>query len=153
MATAAIILAAAGALASAAGSYTQGQQQKKASEAQARFYEDQAEKEKRAAEVKAEQYRKEAERRMGAMRASYAYSGAESAEGTPLLTLMESAEEAARDEERIRRSGEDAAWGLLSQANISRIGGSSASTVGTLGAGASLLGGASRVASYDWGSK
>ena len=145
-AIAGVVIAAVGAATAAASAITSGQQQQKASEANARFMEDQAKQAKHAAAIKAEQYRDEASRRMAMMRASYAYSGVETTEGTPLLTLMESASEAARDEERIRQTGEQTAWGLLSEANIARIGGRSAYTAGVMGAGSSLLGGAARIA-------
>lgn len=132
-----------------------GQEQKKVSEANARMAEYQAKQAKEAAALKAAQYRKEADRRMASIRAGFAASGVATTEGTPLMVLMESAEEVAADELRIKRGGEQTAWGLLEEANIQRIGGKSAATAGAWGAGASLLGGASRVAgSYSsWGGK
>jgi len=83
---------------------------------------------------------------MASIRAGFASSGVATTEGTPLLVLMESAEESAKDELRIRRGGEQAAWGLLQEANIQRLKGQSAAQQGALAAGASLLGGAARVA-------
>lgn len=145
--------AAVGAGVSAYSSYQAGQEQKKVSEANARMAEYQAKQAKEAAGVKAAQYKREAERRMSAIRAGYAASGVTTTEGTPLLVLMESAQEVAKDELRIRRGGEQTAWGLLREANIQRMGGKSAASRGYLGAGASLLGGAARVAGQysQWG--
>ena len=145
--------AVAGAGVSAYSSYQAGQESKKVSEANARMAEYQAKQAKEAAGLKAAQYKKEADRRMASIRAGFAASGVATTEGTPLLVLMESAEEVAADEERIKRGGEQTAWGLLQEANIQRIGGKSAATQGAFGAGSSLLGGASRVAkAYPWGS-
>jgi len=145
--------AAVGAGVSAYASYEQGQEQKRVSEANARMAEYQAKQAKDSAELKASQYKREAERRMSTIRAGYAASGVTTTEGTPLLVLMESAEEVAKDELRIRRGGEQTAWGLLQEANIQRMGGKSAATQGAWGAGASLLGGAARVAGTygKWG--
>lgn len=145
MAAAVPIISIAASALGAYASYESGRQQKKAGEAQARYYEQQAEQERYAAKVKAEQYKKEAERRMGIMRASYAASGVEIGEGTPLLMLMESAAEAAKDETRIKQGGELGAWGLLSEANLARMGGKSAYTSGLMGAGSTLLTGAARM--------
>jgi len=141
------VAAVAGAGVSAYASYEQGQQQEQVAEANARRAEYEAEQEKKAAEVRAARYKREAERRMSAMRAGYAASGVATTEGTPLLVLMESAEEAALDELRIKRGGEHTAWGLLQEANIQRIAGKGAVARGTWGAGATLLTGASRAAS------
>lgn len=145
--------AAVGAGVSAYSSYQAGQEQNKVAEANARMAEYQAKQAKEASELKAAQYKKEADRRMASMRAGFAASGVGTTEGTPLLVLMESAQEVAKDEERIRRGGEQTAWGLLQEANIQRMGGQNAATAGAWGAGASLLGGVGRVAgSYGkWG--
>ena len=150
MAAAAVIIGAVAAVAGAGvaaySSYESGRQQDKVAESNARMAEYQAKQAKQAAEVKATQYAKEAKRRMASIRAGFSSSGVSTTEGTPLLVLMESAEEAAKDELRIRRGGEQAAWGLLQEANIQRLKGQSAAQQGALAAGASLLGGAARVA-------
>lgn len=150
MAAAAVIIGAVAAVAGAGvaaySSYESGRQQDKVAESNARMAEYQAKQAKQAAEVKATQYAKEAKRRMASIRAGFSSSGVATTEGTPLLVLMESAEESAKDELRIRRGGEQTAWALLSEANIQRLKGQSAATEGYLGAGASLLGGAARVA-------
>jgi len=147
--------AVAGAGVSAYSAYESGQEQKKVAEANARMAEYQAKQAKEAADLKATYYKKEADKRMASIRAGFAASGVATTEGTPLMVLMESASEVAKDELRIRRGGEQTAWGLLSEANIQRMGGKSAATRGAWGAGASLLGGAARVAkSYgQWGAK
>ena len=139
------VIALVGAATSAYASYESGRQQQKVSKANARMLENEAAQAKYAAKVKAGQYRKEAARRMAQMRAGYAASGVATTEGTPLLVLMESASEAATDEERIRQGGEMDAWGLMARAGIQRTAGESAASRGALGAGSSLLGGAARV--------
>ena len=152
MAAAAVIIGAVAAVAAAGvtayASYESGKQQDKVAEANARMAEYQAKQAKQAAEVRATQYAREAKRRMSSMRAGFSVSGVATTEGTPLLVLMESAEESAKDELRIRRGGEQTAWGLLQEANIQRLKGQSAAQQGALGAGASLLGGAARTAKY-----
>jgi len=154
MASAAIIVGAVAAVAGAGvaaySSYESGRQQDKVAESNARMAEYQAKQAKQAAEVRASQYAREAKRRMSSIRAGYAASGVATTEGTPLLVLMESAEEVAKDELRIKRGGEQTAWKLLNEANIQRLAGKSAAEKGALGAGASLLGGAARTAKY-WG--
>jgi len=146
MAMAPIVLTVLSTAISAYSSYESGRQQQRTAQANAQMLEKKAEQEKYAAKVRGQQYKKEAERRMGQIRAGYAVSGVSTTEGTPLLVLMESASEAAKDEGRIRQGGEQAAWGLLSEARIQRIAGKSAYTQGVMGAGSSLLGGAARIA-------
>jgi len=147
--------AVAGAGVSAYSAYQTGQEQDRVAKANARMAEYQAGQARDAAKLKADQYRKEADRKMATIRARYSASGVSTTEGTPLLVLMESAEEVAADELRIKRGGEQTAWGLLQEASIQRAGGSSAASQGAWGAGASLLGGASRLASTypQWGKK
>jgi hypothetical protein len=139
-----IVASIASAALSAVSSFESGRQQQKVANANARMLEQEAKQKEYAANVKAGQYKKEAERRMGQMRAGYLSSGVSNTEGTPLLVLMESASEAAEDEERIRIGGELESWNLLSKANIQRTAGKNAQTAGAMGAGASLLGGAAR---------
>jgi hypothetical protein len=123
--------------------YSQGQSQREMANYNAQMAQLQGQREQEAAAAKAELYQQDAKRRLATMRASYLASGV-SMEGTPLLTLMESAQEAAKNEVRIRRQGEMASWGLLSEANLAKMQGRSAYTQGLFGAGSSLLGGAAR---------
>ena len=139
-----VVIAAVGAATTAVSAYSAGQSRKASAEANARNLEYQAEQTRATAEIKSRQYAREAKRKMSIIRASYAASGVATSEGTPLLVLMESAEEAATDELRIKQGGEMTAWGLLSQSNIERMKGRSAAQQGAMGAGASLLGGAAR---------
>lgn len=139
LAAAAVASAAIGATAA----YSQGQSQKNMAEYNAKMAQYQAQREQEAAADRAQRYQKEAQRRLSSMRAGYLASGV-SMEGTPLLTLMESAQEAAKDEVRIKRQGDMVSWGLLSEANLSKMRGKSAYTQGVMGAGSSLLGGAAR---------
>jgi len=85
--------AAVGAGVSAYSSIQAGKEQERVAAANARMAEYQAKQAKQAAEVRATQYAREAKRRTASIRAGFAASGVSTAEGTPLLVLMESAEE------------------------------------------------------------
>ena len=129
---------------SAYSAYSQGKSQQEMANYNSKMAQLQGQREQEAASAKADLYRKDADRRLATVRANYLASGVVGGEGTPLLTLMESAQEAAKNEVRIRRQGEMTSWGLLSEANLSKMKGRSAYTQGLMGAGSSLLSGASR---------
>ncbi len=149
----AIIIAVAAAMASAYASYSSGQQQKKAANFNSQVAAGNARQAQQAAAAKAEQYRIAGERRMASMRQQYAKAGVEATEGTPLTVLMDSAQELAKDEVRIRYGGEAQSWAFMSESELQKSKGASAYTGGMIGAGASLLGGASRATSMYAGSK
>lgn len=144
---AAAVITMAAAATSAYASYQAGVQQRNAADFNARMAEYNAEQARQAAQAKAEIYQKEVDRRMGAIRQQFAASGVELGPGTPLTVMMDSAQAAAKDIVRIKAGGEATAWSFLSEASLQRSVGESAMAQGQIGAGASLLGGASRAMS------
>lgn len=146
VAAVAMVAAAAGSMVAAYASIESGQAQKKAANYNAALQERQAENEKAAAAIQEENFRKQTAARMATLRTGYAASGVEISEGTPLLVAMESQANAEKDALRIRWGGETQADAFLGAATLSRAQGSQAQTAGYLGAGASLLSGAGRVA-------
>ncbi len=132
---------------SAYASYKSGQSQKEAAEFNASMSEQQAANAREAARVKSEQAQRAYSRQLASMRAGYSAAGLELSTGTPLMVLMDSASEAAKDIERIKKGGESQANLFQGEAGLQRLMGNAAYTAGVLGAGVSLLGGASKVGS------
>src|SRR5882672_5890633 len=97
------VLAAAG---SAYAAYAQSQAQAQAADYQRKVAKNQAQAAKQAADIAAENARTQHQRIMAAQRARIGASGILGTEGSPLLVQMESAEQAALDEARIRYAGE-----------------------------------------------
>jgi hypothetical protein len=125
-------------------SYEAGRREKSARDYNARMAEYQAQTARQAAEARREIYAKKASRQLATMRARYGASGVDVSEGSPLLVLMESAGEAAKDELRIKYGGEAESWSLLSEAQQQREAGEGAYTGGIISAGGSLLSGAAK---------
>ncbi len=144
----AVVAMVASAAVAAYSSYESGRQQQKAAEFNAGMAEYNAKIARDAAKAKEEMYSREAARKMGTMRQQLAMAGVEPTAGTPLTVLMEASSEVAKDKLRIAAGGEAQAWGFLSEAELSRSQGQSAMMQGTIGAGASLLGGAARVGAF-----
>jgi len=152
MAWAPIALVVASAFAQALSSYESGRMQRKSAETSAALAERDASNARAAAQIKAENYQEEARRRMAKIRADYAAAGV-TTEGTPLLVMMESAREAERDVQRIRWGGEAQASVYQGEAGLQRIMGKNAYTQGVMGAGTSLLSGASMATAMYYGKK
>src|SRR3990167_7885773 len=118
------IIAGAFALLSAAvtaySSYAQGQAASQAARYNARVAEQQAESARQAAAADAETRRRQLDRVLGTQRARYGASGVIPSEGSPLLVMMESEEEAALDVARVRHGGAAAAHGLGLESTILR---------------------------------
>lgn len=140
-AIAAAVIAVIGAAVSAYAQYQAGQAQAASLKYQQKVAENQAIAARQAAQVAAENARERHQRVMAAQRARLGAAGVMSTEGSPLIVQMESAEQAALEEARIRYSGEVQAGGVESQAVLSGFQARQARTAGTLGAGASLLSG------------
>jgi hypothetical protein len=135
--------------ASAVASYESGRMQKKAADVSARLAEQQAANERRAAEIRAENYRAEADRRMATMRAQYAASGV-TMEGTPLITLMNTARNVEKDVSRIKWGGEARANAFEGEAGLQRMIGKQKYAEGVMGAGTTLLTGASKIGGMSY---
>jgi len=136
---AAAIATAVGAIVSAYAMYQQGQAAAAAQDYQAKIARNQAIAARQAAEVAAENARERHQRVLAAQRARLGAAGVMSTEGSPLIVQMESAEQAALEEARIRYAGQVQAGGYESQAILSGYQARSARAAGYLGAGASLL--------------
>lgn len=150
---AALIIMAAATAVTAYSAYSAGEREKHARDYNAKMAEYQARTAREAAEVRREIYAKKAARQLATMRARYGASGVDISEGSPLLVLMESAGEAAKDELRIKYGGEAESWGLLSEAQKEREAGQGAYAGGVLSAGGSLLSGAAKGYSMYSGGK
>jgi hypothetical protein len=143
---------AASALASAYSSYESGRAQRQAAKQSASLAERDAANQRAASQIRAENYQEEARRKMATMRARYAGSGV-TMEGTPLLTLMESAREREKDLQRIRWGGEAQASTYEGEAGLRRMMGEQSYKQGIMGAGTSLLSGASKIGSMYYTGK
>lgn len=145
-------LAAAGAIASIAGTafsainqMQQGQDQRRWYEYNAAVAERDAEEARRIAEYEAAQTRKEGQKLLSVQRARYASSGV-TFEGSPLLLMEETAKEIELDALMTERTGEVTAQKYTTEAALSRMKGSGAKTAGYYGAGSTLLTGAGQAA-------
>jgi hypothetical protein len=140
------VATAASAAASAGGMIMQGQQQKKAGEAQAKTYELQAEAEEKAAGVKESIQREQDRRLLATQRMRYGVSGVET-EGSPLTVMADSALQAELDARRIRYGGELQAGGWRQNAKLQRWTAGQYGPASYLMAGSTLLTGLSSAVS------
>ena len=146
--TAAVIAASVlSAAVTAYSSYAQGQAASQAARYNARVAEQQAESARQAAAADAETRRRQLDRVLGTQRARYGASGVIPSEGSPLLVMMESEEEAALDVARVRHGGAAAAHGLGLESSILRRQARQASRAGFLSGTSALLTGVSSGAS------
>jgi len=134
--------AVAGGVASAAGSLSAGQSQSNMAKYNAAVSEREAAQAREAAKFEEARNRKASESLLSSQRAAFAKGGVTS-EGSPLLVQAETAEEAEIDALALRYSGSVAEARAKSQAALDRMQGRAAKTTGYIGAGSSLLSGAS----------
>jgi hypothetical protein len=120
------------------GSYAQGQQAEQAQRFNARVAENQAIAARNAAQVAAENKATEYRRIQATQRSRIGAAGI-TTEGSPLLAMVESAEQAALDVARIRYGGELTASAYDTEAQLRRYSARQAGLGGTLSAGTSLL--------------
>lgn len=99
-----------------------------------------------AAAADAETKRRQYERVLGTQRARYGASGIIASEGSPLLVMMQSEQEAALDVARVRYGGEAQAYGLEAEARLQKSRGKFARRQSYLGATGTLLSGVSGAA-------
>src|SRR3990167_3388637 len=121
MAVIAGAIAALGTIVSAYAAYQSGQQQAKALDYQAKVARNQATAAQQAAQVAAENARERNRRVLASQRARIGASGVIGSEGSSLLVQLESAEQAALEEARIRYGGEVQATGLESAERLRRF--------------------------------
>ena len=145
--------AVAGAGVAAYGSYQQGQAQAAAGKYNERVAANQAQAAREAAALEADRAHDKNRRLLASQRARIGASGI-TTEGSPLLVMMDSAEQAALDEATIRYRGSLGAAAATSEGVLQGFYGRQARRAGTIGAGASLLTGVSRAgASYASGQR
>lgn len=141
-AIAAVVATVVAAAVSAYGAYEAGQQQQQEAQYRSKVAKNQAEQAKEAASV-AEQNRREDDRRiMATQRAAIGGAGL-STEGTPLFVLLDTAEQSQLDALRIRYGGASTAAGLTDEAKHLIYQGDQYAKAGYIGAGTTLLTGAS----------
>jgi len=124
---------------SAFGQYRAGQAQKGAYDYSARVAESEAGVARAGAAREEEVHRAKLQRLMGTQRALYGAAGVDIASGSPLLTLMSTAEEGEREAEFIKYGGEVSATRSLNEARMNRFYGKQASRAGAWGAGSTFL--------------
>ena len=139
MIAAGAIAAILGSAISAYSAIRQGQQAEAVGRYNARVAEQQATSARQAAAADAETKRRQLDRILGSQRARYGASGVIASEGSPLLVMMQSEEEAALDVARIRAGGAAQAYGLESEANLQRFGGRQARRQSYLSASGTFL--------------
>lgn len=88
--------------------------------------------------------REQAQRALGARRAAYGGAGI-TLEGTPIDVLGDAASDAEMDALSLRHRGDLESWGRLADAGSQRTRGRAALQSGFMDAGATLLGGASKI--------
>jgi hypothetical protein len=113
---------------------------------QSRVLHQQAAFERQRAAIQEAQFRRDAARLGGKQRALLAKAGVRVAEGSPLLLQVETAAQAELEALTIRAGGDITAARLRQEAILQRMRGQSSRTAGFIGAGRSLLSGASRIA-------
>jgi len=141
-----IAVAAISAAAGGYATYDSGQQRKKESRYQADVAAENALAEKDKAKYDAKMHRENVQRVLASQRALYGKSGL-TGEGSPLLVMEESAKQGEMDALAIRYGGDIRASQQRSASNLYRMQGKNAARAGNIGAGSTLLGGASNVAS------
>lgn len=140
-----IALSAVSAVVGAAGALQAGAAQAEAAEFNAAVSEQEAKRARQAAAFEEQRVRDAARRVAGAQRAAIGASGI-GFEGSPLLVMAETAEEAEIDALAVRFSGSAAEARAKSQATLDRLEARQARTTGFFKAGASILGGAKGIA-------
>ena len=140
---AAIAVAVVGAAVSAYAAYEQGQTQSAIGKYNQKLAKQQAEQKRLESEAAARAQKRKNDALLASQRALLGASGAVSSEGTPLLVQMDAAEQAALDEANVRYAGESAARNLEAEGRLYGYTAKRAERAGYIGAGASLLSGAS----------
>ena len=135
-----------GALFGAYGQIQQGKAAKRAAEYNAAVQRNQAIAARQKAEFDADRQRQVAAAQRSQARAGFAKGGV-ALEGTPLLVLESSAEQAELDAQTILYGGEVQGTGYEAQAGLSELEGASAQQAGYIGAGTTLLTGAGKAGS------
>ncbi len=124
---------------SAFGQYRAGQAQKGAYDYSAKVAEAEAGVARAGAAREEEVHRAKLQRMLGTQRALYGAAGIDITSGSPLLTMMSTAEEGEREAEFIKYGGEVSATEKLNEARANRYYGKQSSTAGKIGAGSTFF--------------
>jgi hypothetical protein len=147
-----VVMMVVAAAASAYMQYQMGQQQKKAAKFQSQMYERQAALQKQVGQSKADDIRARNRRMLAGIEAQAGASGVEMAPGTsPLAVMAYSAREAELDALRAQWGGDASAEASFADARMARFQGRNAEYGATMGAGTTLLSGASSAARTYYG--
>ncbi|WP_022729778.1 hypothetical protein [Fodinicurvata sediminis] len=130
----------------AMGAIQQGQAANAAADYNAKLAEREAQQAEQAAALEERRHRERVRRMIGSQRAAAAAGGG--LEGTPLLMMGETAMKGEIDALLIRNAGSERAVRARSQAALDRMQGQQAQRAGYMGAGSSLLSGATSLARY-----
>jgi hypothetical protein len=141
-AIAAVVATVVAAAVSAYAQYEAGQQQQAQAKYQSKIARNQAQAAQNAAQV-AEANRREQDRRIMAEQRALVGGSGLSTEGAPLFVMLDSAKEAELDALRLRYGGTLQAGGFLDQSRLLTYQGEQAARAGEIGAGTTLLTGAS----------
>ncbi len=133
-------------LVAAGGSVYSGIQQQKAAEASADTAEEAAAATREKAAYDEKMHREKMQKILSSQQAAYGTSGV-TTEGSPLLVMEDTARQGELDALAIRYGGDVEAAQKRSAANLYRMQGNTAMTSGIIGAGSSLLSGATKY--YD----
>lgn len=143
MTWAATAIAAVAAVVSATGMIVSADAQRRAANQNADIQEQAADAARKKAAYDEQMHRERIEKILSAQRALYGKSGVDMSSGSALLVAEDTASQGELDALAIRYGGDVDAARLRSGANLSRMQGSDAQTAGMIGAGATLLQGAS----------
>jgi len=124
---------------SAFGQMRSGQAQKAAYDYNAQVATGEAGTARAVAAREEEVHRAKLQRMLGTQRALYGEGGVDIGSGSPLLTMMSTAEEGEREAEFIKYGGEVSATEKLNEARASRFYGKQARAAGNIGAGSTFL--------------
>jgi hypothetical protein len=132
-------MGAAGTLISAKGQYDQGKATRKAAEFDALAKEEQARDAINRGNIEQEKQRQKTKQVVGAQRAAMGNSGVVAGSGSFGDVLTDTAVTGERDAQTIRTNALRSAWGLESEADITRFKGKQAERAGKYGASGTLL--------------
>ena len=141
-----VIAALASAAATAYASYQQGQTTAKMAKFSAQQAENQATAARQAAQIRSRQEKERLDHIRASARARAGASGVEMGEGSPLLVMLENANQAQHELELIKYGGEVQAGDFESDAKLRIFQGKAAKQAGNIGAGVALLQGVSSAA-------
>lgn len=143
-------VAVAGVLISAFSVYQQGQYQKAVGKYNAEMARREGEIQKARGDIELRQHREKLKRLKGSQKVAFLKSGVQLGSGSALEVLADTEAQAALDEEIIKYNTKAGIWGKEAEAGLSLMSARQGEVAGTLGAGSTILKGASK---WDFRSK